>query len=61
MFTTLPAHPLPSSPHAPPLSKTEKGFFVKIHLLECLKLVLYGVFFKSYSLMIIIFLECGSM
>ena len=44
-------HPLP--PPIPPPKKNGFGFFVKIHLLESLKLELYDLYFRSYSFMII--------
>ena len=54
MSTTVLAYPLQPS-YPTPLFKTNFfpgfGFFVKIHLLESLKLELYG--FRSYSFMII--------
>ena len=40
-------------------TQSEFGFFVKIHLLENLKLALYDLYFRSYSFVIILFLKCG--
>ena len=60
MSTTLPAYPPPSPPPSPPPKKKKKknpgfGFFVKIHLLESLKLESYDLYLRSYPLMIIFF------
>ena len=54
MSSSNPHHHLPTPAHSAPTKKSGFGFFVKIYVLRSLKLVLYDLYFRRYSFMIIV-------